>query len=153
MGSGLFHALTRLEQRSLLEMARRELMASIRRQWDVRAKHDAYWARKRGEARDAALKKLLEIYIDAAYYFEMYHSEACAKTAAALKADLKWLKENRGEARQLAYLKDQILIRVVGFGWGEFKVNRCRYQHIAIQSTLACQHPSNPCTILMCCAV
>ena len=30
--------------------------------------------------------------------------------------------KHRGEARQIEYLKDEILTRVVGFGWGEYKV-------------------------------
>ena len=51
-----------------------------------------------------------------------YHSEQCAKSEKQFKADLAWLGKHRGEARQLAYLKDEILTRVVGFGWGEYKV-------------------------------
>ena len=74
----------------------------------MRAKHDAYRARKREGARERAHEKMIEIYIDAAYYFEMYSSDACAKTARRLKEDLIWLGKNRSEARQIEYLKDLV---------------------------------------------
>ena len=64
-----------------------------------------------------------------AHITRRYHSEQCAKSARQLKADLAWLKKHRGEARQLEYLKDEILTRVVGFGWGEYKVSSSYESH------------------------
>ena len=51
-----------------------------------------------------------------------YNSEQCAKSEKQLRADLAWLGNHRGEARQIEYLRDEILTRVIGFGWGEYKV-------------------------------
>ena len=120
MGKGLFHNLSEKEQLSLLDMARQQLGAAIARMRSVRAKHDRYWAEKREQARARALEKMLEIYIDAQYYFEMYNSDARSRSAMEVHSNITFLKKT-SEARVLNYLKDQILMRVVGLGWGEFK--------------------------------
>ena len=75
------------------------------------------------------------------YPLRRYHSEQCARSEKQLKADLAWLGKYRGEARQKEYLKDEILTRVVGFGWGEYKVCSsfhfdCRFAHTHTQVSL-----------------
>ena len=61
------------------------------------------------------------MYIDACYYFERYHSDQCAKSVELLDSNAVWLLKHRGESATKEYLKDEILTRVVGFGWGDFK--------------------------------
>ena len=62
-------------------------------------------------------KKASEKFIDALYYYEMYFSPACWKTAKIVDREMQKLTS---KSAKLNALKENIRIRVIGLGWGEF---------------------------------
>ena len=63
------------------------------------------------------MDKATESYIDAIYYHEMYKSVARWKTISEVKRELKKLKS---KTAKLNALKENIRMRVIGFGWKDF---------------------------------
>ena len=55
-----------------------------------------------------------ESYIDAIYYHEMFHSNACWKTSSMVDRELKKI---RSKSAKLNALKENIRMRVLGLGW------------------------------------
>ena len=68
-------------------------------------------------AKEKILQKATENYIEAVYYNRMYRSDACWKTVREVSNGVKKLntKKDKYEA-----LKENIKIRVIGFGWDQF---------------------------------
>ena len=83
----------------------------------VRKQHDAYWEKKRKESRELALRRLEEKYVTTLEYWEKRVD--AKKSMAAVDADLNRMK---AKGRKIDYLKNQIKVRVVGFGWGDLRV-------------------------------
>ena len=69
-------------------------------------------------ARMKIYERATEDYIDAVYYHRMYQSEACWKTVREVTNGLKHLKTKKDKYEAL---KENIQIRVIGFGWKQFK--------------------------------
>ena len=92
--------ITRRTNNSLLEKQRK-------------AKHE-----KAELARMKIYERATEDYIDAVYYHRMYQSEACWKTVREVTNGLKHLKTKKDKYEAL---KENIQIRVIGFGWKQFK--------------------------------
>ena len=63
-------------------------------------------------------ERATEDYIDAVYYHRMYRSEACWKTVREVTNGLKNLNTKKDKYDSL---KENIQIRVIGFGWTKFK--------------------------------
>ena len=111
---GIFHRLPVKMQASLLTMCMAALAETrVADQAALKAQREAK-RRKQELAREAALAKGQESFIDALYYREMYDSPACWKTAAAVDRELAKLKS---KASQLEALKENIRMRVLGFTW------------------------------------
>ena len=53
-------------------------------------------------------------YANALTFIEMYHSQACWKTAAQVRAGFA---KKKSKTAQVEAVKEQIRIRTVGFGW------------------------------------
>ena len=81
--------------------------ASLKRQEEVKAKKIELLKKKKMEAASVAC-------IDQLYYFEMYHSPRCWKTAEAVDDGLEYLASNTAKLEEI---KEQIRIRVLGLGW------------------------------------
>ena len=60
------------------------------------------------------LDRASESYIDAIYYHEMFHFNACWKTSSMVDRELKKI---RSKSAKLNALKENIRIRVLGLGW------------------------------------
>ena len=113
---GIFHRLSAKMQQSLLTMCMEDKETT--RAAD-RAALDAQRAEKRRKeelARKAAMAKGQEAFIDALYYREMYDSAACWKTPAIVDRELVKLIS---KSAQLQALKENIRMRVLGFGWAD----------------------------------
>ena len=67
--------------------------------------------------KQAGIEKATEEYIDALYYFNMYHSQACWKTAREVNRGLKGLQTKKDKYKSL---KENFRIRVKGLGWEQF---------------------------------
>ena len=63
------------------------------------------------------MQKATEKYIDALYYYDKYDSHACWMNVKDVDKELKKLNS---KAKKIWALKENIRIRVVGFGWSEF---------------------------------
>ena len=114
---GIFHQLPEKMRQSLLTTCMEDVQAT--RVAD-RSALDAQRAAKRREeelAREAVMAKGQEAYIDALYYREMFDSDACWRTAAAVDRQRASLKAKTAE---LDALKENIRMRVLGLGWSEF---------------------------------
>ena len=81
---------------------------------------DAQRKAKRAKAeilKQAGMEKATEEYIDAIYYFKMYHSMACWKSVLDVNDGLKKLQTKKDKYESI---KENIRIRVKGFGWEQF---------------------------------
>ena len=81
---------------------------------------DAQRKAKRAKAeilKQAGMEKATEEYIDAIYYFKMYHSMACWKSVRDVNDGLKKLQTKKDKYESI---KENIRIRVKGFGWEQF---------------------------------
>ena len=65
------------------------------------------------------LMKAKESTIEASYYWEMYRSDACWKNVRTMKTMLGRLNS---ESAKLEALKENIRMRVIGFGWTQFAI-------------------------------
>ena len=63
------------------------------------------------------LEKATEKYIDAIYYFNMYKSDACWKSAREVNQGLNKMTSKKDKYESL---KENFRIRVQGFGWTNF---------------------------------
>ena len=68
-------------------------------------------------AKEKILQKATENYIEAVYYNRMYRSDACWKTVREVSNGVKKLKTKKDKYEAL---KENIKIRVIGFGWDQF---------------------------------
>ena len=71
--------------------------------------------------KEKCLEKVSEAYIDALYYYEMYFSKACWQgDPNVVDEELKKITSDRGMKHAV---KENINIRVIGFGWVQFKIS------------------------------
>ena len=116
---GEFHKLPHELQQSLLSMAIKHA-PKLRSETKKALFEQRESKRKRVEQlQEKQLKSAEEEYVLALYYHDKYDSEACWKTAAKVDEQLEQLRSNTAK---LNALKEQIRIRVVGFGWTEFHI-------------------------------
>jgi hypothetical protein len=111
---GMFHSLSPEMREALTVMAARSCTAeaAVDRS-DLKVQREAR-RRKEELAAEKGREKATEGYVEALYYFEMWESAACWKTAAEATAEYAKLTST---AARLQALKEQIRIRVQGFGW------------------------------------
>ena len=69
-------------------------------------------------AKRMILQKATETYIDAMYYHRMYRSDRCWKTIREVSNGIKSLQTKKDKYEML---KENISIRVKGFGWEQFR--------------------------------
>jgi hypothetical protein len=113
---GLFHSLSVEMREALITMAARDYHSELATdRADLEGQRTAR-RRKEELASEKGRESASEAYIDALYYYEMWGSAACWKTAA--KADTEYAKLTSKSARVEA-LKEQIRIRVEGLGWSD----------------------------------
>ena len=68
-------------------------------------------------AHEHGLQMATEKYIDALYYYDKYGSPACWMNVKDINREMKKLKS---VSAKLSALKENIRIRVLGFGWSHF---------------------------------
>ena len=68
-------------------------------------------------AKEASLAKASEAHIEAYYYFRMSKSKACWKTEEEVDRDLPQIKSKNDK---LNAVKENIQMRVKGYGWKDF---------------------------------
>ena len=116
VGNGQFVTLDERHKTSLVVMSMRRDSEIRDQDKERRAAQDAYYHQKREDQRAAELEALVTETMNAIDSFEMYRDRG-AKTVGAMHKTLRQLKSSNAK---LVYLKEQILIRVVGFGWHQF---------------------------------
>lgn len=112
---GLFHQFSNTLQEAIIKVAmfdapetRKNNNSNIQKQQRAKRK-------KKELLKQLGMKKAQEAYIDAIYYHRMYDSEACWKgNPKVVTANLRKLKS---ESTKYEALKENIRIRVKGFGW------------------------------------
>ena len=67
--------------------------------------------------KEKGLQKATEEYIDAIYYYNMYNSSGCWKSANEVNRGLRQLQTKKDKYESI---KENINIRVKGFGWTQF---------------------------------
>ena len=67
--------------------------------------------------KEKGLQKATEEYIDAIYYYRMYDSSACWKSASEVNQGLRQLVTKKDKYESI---EENINIRVKGFGWTQF---------------------------------
>ena len=82
---------------------------SLKRQGDVKAA-------KLALLKEKGLKAATKEYIDKLYYYDMYNSLRCWRTADEVDAGLAQLSSDR---KRLDEIKEQIRMRVLGLGWDD----------------------------------
>lgn len=112
--NGLYHQLPPDMHASLLKFAlkiapevRKAESAALDRQRAAKAKRQALLRKKKLEACQRE-------YANALTYIEMYHSRACWRTATEVR---RAFSELTSETARKEAVKEQIRLRVVGFGW------------------------------------
>ena len=68
--------------------------------------------------KEKGLQKATEEYIDAIYYYNMYKSSGCWKSANEVNRGLRQLQTKKDKYESI---KENINIRVKGFGWTQFR--------------------------------
>ena len=112
---GLFHQFSSILQEAIIKVAmfdapetRKSNNSNIQKQQRAKRK-------KKELLKQLGMKKAQEAYIDAIYYHRMYYSEACWKgDPKVVTANLRRFKS---ESSKYEALKENIRIRVKGFGW------------------------------------
>ena len=117
MKQGAFHGLTANQRASLVEYARRAVEEARKLDAEVQKEHDTYWEKKRAATRDASLKLLIKKAVDTRGYYDLRHRRRTS--IAEVRQDLASITAT---STKFDYLKDQIKIRVLGFGWADQKV-------------------------------
>ena len=110
-------ALTTPLRHSLVEMARRELLAAVKVGRQEKQSHDEEKLARREEALTRQLNLAVERYAAALELYDQWKTQG-VKDRASLEAALEGLSAND----QLAELRRQVEMRTVGLGWHEFAV-------------------------------
>ena len=111
---GAFHQLSGEMRKSLMIFAlsispsiRQSEMIALNRQRRAKMK-------KQKMLREKKIVAAQREYANALTFIEMYHSQACWKTAAQVRAGFA---KKKSKTAQVEAVKEQIRIRTVGFGW------------------------------------
>ena len=114
--TGAFHSLTPHMQEAFLTMAAREAPSEMAQERaDLSGQREAR-RRKEELAAEVGRHNATEQYIDKLYYYEMWDSAACWRSAAKAVEELSKLESRTAK---LEALKEQIKIRVLGLGWAD----------------------------------
>ena len=113
---GVFHTLSSMMTASMLTVGLEDAPATRQDARLMLAKQRAVRQKKEELARTVALASAREEHIDALYYYAMFSSAACWKTAAAVDRELAKLKS---VSARLEALKENIRMRVDGLGWDD----------------------------------
>ena len=111
---GAYHQLSNEMRQSLLQFAL-NVAPAVRKSEKISL--DKQRDSKRTRQDKLRRKKMLAVqleYANALTYMDMFHSQACWKSKKDAKAAFKKLNSH---AAKLEAVKDQIRIRVIGFGW------------------------------------
>jgi hypothetical protein len=115
----LFHSLDPRLRRALMIMAMRVRKRVHKQAVEDRAAHDEYYKQKRELVRAKELEALAQMSLNAIDSHEMFGPRGI-KSVVELNSILKNDKF-KGNAKQITeLLKEQIKIRVIGFGWTQF---------------------------------
>ena len=114
---GFFHTLPDDLRKSLIIMAMEYSPETRKRDQEFLDNQCAVKREKEKLAHEYGMKKATEKYIDALYYYDKYNSHACWMNVKDVDREVKKLKS---KAKQIWALKENIRIRVIGFGWSEF---------------------------------
>ena len=114
---GLFHGFPDEIQSALMIVATEDAPATTKENKErLDVQREA--KRKKTEAlKQMGIEKATEEYIDGIYYFKMYKSMACWKSARDVNVGLKSLVTKKDKYESI---KENFRIRVKGFGWNQF---------------------------------
>lgn len=116
---GAYHKLPPKMRESLLEFALKK-SPEVRKAEKVALEKQREAKKKRVDAmRERKLEAASEEYVKALTYVEMYHSPACWRTEEDVHENFDKLGS---EAAKKKAVKEQIRIRVLGFGWKDLHV-------------------------------
>ena len=118
---GLFLHLDPRLRDSLMVMAMRRFDDVHRESVEDRAVHDAYYAGKREQLRAKEVEALAHETMNAIDSFDMYAARG-TKTVVGMMKILRSECYKGRENKLVEYFKEQIKIRVVGFGWAQFSL-------------------------------
>ena len=119
---GLFYTLSEKMQMALVEWARTERTSSRKAERADKVEQDEYRKVRREQNLQEQLEKVVDTYVTASQRFEAYRLNAVTEKAA-VAARLATMRHPDGKpivARQTAFLKEQIEMRVLGLGWSQF---------------------------------
>ena len=114
---GFFHTLPENLRTSLIIMAMEHSPVSRNSDRLLLSKQRDAKMKKEKIAHELGMKNATEKYIDSLYYYDKYGSSACWMKVSDVDKELKNLKS---KSAKLWALKENIRIRVIGFGWNEF---------------------------------
>ena len=112
---GMFHQFNSELRECLIMMAIEEAPATMSYNRQELAKQRECRRLKEEMLREKGLTKAKEDLIEAYYYHRMYHSDACWKGDPKVVA--KNLKRLKSDTAKFEALKENIKMRVIGFGW------------------------------------
>ena len=113
---GFFHTLPDDLRKSLIIMALEYSPETRKRDQESLDNQRAVKREKEKLAHEHGMQKATEKYIDALYYYDKYNSHVCWMNVKDVDKEVKKLKS---KAKQIWALKENIRIRVLGFGWSE----------------------------------
>jgi len=99
---------------SLITAAMEDIPATCRGNREALDRQRGAKQRKEDLLREISMEHASETFIEALYYHDMFASPACWMTTKVVDRELKKLKS---KAAKLNALKENIRIRVIGFGW------------------------------------
>ena len=114
---GFFHTLPEELRNSLIIMALEYSPETKKVDQILLSKQRAAKRQKEKLAHEHGLQMASEKYIDALYYYDKYGSPACWMNVKDVDREIKKLKS---VSAKLSALKENIRIRVIGFGWSNF---------------------------------
>eukprot|EP00966_Prymnesium_polylepis_P224191 5186374-Prymnesium_polylepis.1 len=116
---GFYHRLPSAEQVSLIEMARAERQAQRRLDQEDAAELDAHRRLHRKTNSQLELESLIKQFALALSFYGRYKQRG-VPSVGEMNRELHSLGDDQ---QKLDWLREQIEMRVVGFGWVEFKTN------------------------------
>lgn len=115
---GLFHELDEDIREAIIRVALEDAPETRRQHRDELESHREARRIKEELIKEKYDKKMMESYIDAMYYYKMYHSSACWKGDP--KIVTRELKKLSSDFAKYTAIKENIRMRVQGLGWEQF---------------------------------
>ena len=115
---GLFHELDEEIREAIIRVALEDAPETRRQHSDELESHREARRIKEELIKEKNDEKMMESYIDALYYYKMYHSNACWK--ADPKIVTRELKKLTSDNAKYNAIKENIRMRVKGLGWLQF---------------------------------